>query len=214
MNNPEYGLPARISELHSSLSKQNPILLAQRAGGEWVKEYSSLETTGQIQGVIHLPLWERQVLVSYPEFRSSWFDTHQPLGILEQGLLAYYFTLTDGTLPIGEWISFTELPDGRFYTQAFQGYTGNILAQEFGDNLLAFEHAAIQCGGLPEMFGDIAFTFIALPRVPVLAVAWLGDEDFPTRYQILFDSTAPHHLTTDGCAILGSALVRRLLKCT
>lgn len=214
MTDPESGLTGRLSELHSSLAKQNPILLAQRAGGKWHKYNDSLDLNSHFRGVIHLPLWKRQVVITYPDFTSSWLDTNQPLGILEQGLLAYYLTLTDGTPTIGQWISFTELPDGRFYTQAFQGYTGAILAQTYDDNLAAFERAAAQCGGLPENLGDIAFSFSALPRVPVLAVAWLGDEDFPTGYQVLFDVTAPHHLTTDGCAILGSALVKRLLKCT
>ena len=40
---------------------------------------------------------------------------------------------------------------------------------------------------------------------------WLGDEDFPSSCKILFDESASHYLPIDGCAILGSMLVRRLL---
>ncbi|MFN2105113.1 MAG: DUF3786 domain-containing protein [Candidatus Promineifilaceae bacterium] len=44
------------------------------------------------------------------------------------------------------------------------------------------------------------------------AVCWLGDEDFPTSYRILFDRSIEHHLPTDACAILGSMLTTRLTK--
>jgi hypothetical protein len=41
---------------------------------------------------------------------------------------------------------------------------------------------------------------------------WLGDEDFPSTCQILFDAAAGHYLPSDAYAILGSTLTRRLIK--
>ena len=40
-----------------------------------------------------------------------------------------------------------ELPDGMFYTQAFQGYSGNRLARFFVNNVAGFERAAVDVGG-------------------------------------------------------------------
>jgi hypothetical protein len=60
--------------------------------------------------------------------------------------------------------------------------------------------------------GDRAFAFRALPHVSLLVVCWLGDEDFPPSYRLLFDGAAKHHLSTDACAILGSGLTRRLIR--
>jgi hypothetical protein len=62
------------------------------------------------------------------------------------------------------------------------------------------------------LFGDVSFKYQALPLVPLLVVAWLGDEDFPPNYQVLFDTNASHHLPTDAYAILGSTLTKRLIK--
>jgi hypothetical protein len=127
-------------------------------------------------------------------------------------MLAYYFYTADGTPPSGTWISFSELPDGKFYTAAFQGYTGNELAKAFGNDLPTFEAAAKKLGGRKETFADVAYAFRALPQVSLLAAGWAGDEDFPPSYRILFDAHSGHQTTADACAILGSTLTRRLIK--
>lgn len=212
MSNPETGLPARLAELQEQIAQADPQLLAARAGAVYHPHNDTLGAAERSQGVLSLPLWGRQVQVAFPGVTQSWADSGQPPGLLEQALLAYYLTLTDGTAPTGRWISFTELPDGRFYTRAFQGYSGDKLLRGFGSDLEAFACAALACGGERYELGDTAYAFLALPHVPVMIVAWLGDEDFPGRYQVLFDETIAHHLTTDSCAILGSALVRRLGK--
>jgi hypothetical protein len=208
----ETNLAARIITLREALVRQDPKQLAARAGASYTEISLSPGSTGQTRGNLHLSVWGREVEVAFPTLQAIWMETGQPLGLLEQGLLAYYFTLTDGTQPENRWIAFSELPDGRFYSRAFEGYTGTPLANTFQGDLDSFCLAAQAIGGQPEALGDAAFVFQALPRVSVLAVAWAGDEDFPTQYQILFDASAPHHLPTDGCAILGSALVRRLVK--
>jgi hypothetical protein len=210
MTNHETGLPARIAALQQDIAQADPQALAARAGATYVTYENALGGEHPSQGELSLHLWGREVRITFPQISPRWADSEQPPGLLDQGLLAYYLTLTDGTQPTGRWISFTELPDGRFYTRAFQGYTGDVLQRVIGADLAVFEQAALACRGEHFNLGDAAFAFQALPHVPVLVVAWLGDEDFPGSYQVLFDATAPHHLTTDGCAILGSALVRRL----
>jgi hypothetical protein len=211
-SDPERGLPARIDELRQGLATEEPYSLAERCGAAFCGPIPSQAAGSQVRGVFSLPVWGRAVQVSYPAFEACWQKENTPLGLLEQGLLAYYLSRCDGTPPTGRWISFSELPDGRFYNQAFQGYTGAVLGQVFGDQLEVFAGRAIANGGAPFELGEAAFNFRALPHVPVLVVAWLGDEDFPTRYQVLFDASVPHHLPTDACAILGSMLVRKLLK--
>jgi hypothetical protein len=144
--------------------------------------------------------------VAYPE------GENQPLSAFDQALLLYYLTTADGTSLTGEWIAFSDLPDGRFYNQAFQGYTGKELRRSFQDDRVAFEQAAQALGGARQPLGDTSFAFQALPRVPLLAVYWQGDEDFPSTCQVLFDAAASHYLPTDAYAILGSTLTRRLIK--
>jgi hypothetical protein len=130
---------------------------------------------------------------------------------MELALLLYYFTIADGFPLSKEWISFADLPDGRFYNQAFHGYTGKELAQAYKNDLFTFERAALSLSGERAGLGDASFVFHALPRAPLCVVFWKGDEEFSSSAQILFDAAASHYLTTDSYAILGSTLTHRLI---
>jgi hypothetical protein len=136
----------------------------------------------------------------------------KPLPTFFQALLAYYFSTADGTPPAGRWVAFSELPDGHFYTQAFQGYTGHELAKTFGNRIDYFAAVATSLGGRRENLGDAAYAFRVLPRVELLAVCWQGDEEFPPSFRILFDAAVSHYFSTDTCAIAGSILTRRLIS--
>jgi hypothetical protein len=195
----------RIAELRAGLQTNDPRHLAARTGACPIEK-------GEQVGEFHLALWEQEVVLDYPTFVAHEAQNGAGLPDLLQTMLLYYFTTSDGAPPAGKWISFAELPNGRFYNQAFQGYSGKELARAFGENLTAFIEAATQLGGERLHFGDAAFAFQALPRVPLLVVYWLGDEDFPSTGQVLFDESASHYLPTDACAVLGSMLTQRLIK--
>jgi hypothetical protein len=212
MQDLKHGLAARVSQLQAQLARQDPHALASRAGARIEQLSNSQDGKTAALGVIHLLFWGKECLIPFDSSPPVWQETGKSLGLLDQGLVYYYLSLTDGLPLSGDWIAFTELPDGRFYTQAFQSYTGRVLKQVFDSDLLRFASAASAVGGTPVELGDIGFSFHILPHVAAAVVAWLGDEDFPTHYQVLFDAVVSHHLTTDGCAVLGSSLVRRLVK--
>ncbi|MCB9159637.1 MAG: DUF3786 domain-containing protein [Caldilineaceae bacterium] len=113
--------------------------------------------------------------------------------------------------PAQRWIAFRELPDGWLYQQAFQGYTGHVLVQQFGDDTAALAAGCHATGGVPLEVGDCGFAFRVLPAVALAVVYWRGDDEFAPEARVLFDAAAPHYLSTDGLAILGSHLVRQVL---
>ncbi len=202
-------LAQQVAALHDTLRQAKPEVLATQTGATYLP-------AGPRHGTFHLPFWGKEISLTYPEFVGRDEQTGRILETFAQALLAYYFTLSDGTPQAGRFISFSELPDGMFYTQAFQGYTGNELAKVLGNDREGFFEAATAIGGyrpeLAETLGDEAFAFHVFPKVSLLAVFWHGDEDFPPSFRILFDEAASHHLSTDACAIIGSTLVRRLIK--
>jgi hypothetical protein len=197
-------LSRRIAELRAGLADQDPEALARRSG-------SVLLAAGQ-ETAFHLSLWDRAICLPFPGLVAREVESGSEISTPNQALLLYYFYTCDGQPAAGRWIAFSELPDGRFYNQAFQGYTGQKLVQAFGSDLESFDLAGRTLGGLHWSLGDSAFAFQALPNVPLLAVYWLGDEDFPPSCQILFDAAVSHHLPTDACAILGSSLVQKLIR--
>lgn len=195
----ENGLARRVATLQAELADRDPAALAANTGAEYGN------------GRFHLNVWGTAVALTFPDFSAVFLDEGKPVDPLTDAILAYYFHTADGTPPAGEWIAFTDLPDGRFYTSAFQGYTGRELGRVFGNDLAAFAATAVACGGRAYEFADRAFLFSALPLVPVLMAGWAGDEDFSPSYRILFDAHTGYHLPTDACAILGSVLTKRLI---
>ena len=193
-------LSRRVTELHIELRQGDMSLLARKSGAVYEN------------GRFLLDVWGTAVTVTPPDFMARRVDTGASLDTMTQALLAYYFVTTDGTLPSGQWVGFTELADGRFYTAAFQSYTGQELARVFGNNGPAFVQAAQRRNGRAVPFADHAFVFPVLPFVSLLVACWLGDEEFPASYRILFDAHINHHLPTDACAILGSTLARQLIN--
>lgn len=197
-------LKVRVAELCSLLAARDPVQLAAYTGADYLLD----DEDGRF---FALKVWGRPVQVTFPEFIATDVDSATELDPFTSALLAYYFSTADGTPASQRWIAFSELPDGRFYSQAFHGYTGVRLSAEFGNDVDALSKAAHSLGGMAVMFADRAFRFQVLPYVPLMVACWLGDEDFPTSYRILFDAAAGHHLTTDACAIVGSMLTRRLI---
>jgi len=198
-------LGGRVDEIRLELRDQDPQALAIKTGTIFTPEEEH-------QGVFQVAMWGQDVLIDFPAFTARYAQTDVALNVFELTMLAYYFLLSDGAPQTGQWIAFTELPDGKFYTQAFQNYTGQQLIKSFGNDDQAFSRASLKAGGRQEFFANLSYSFQALPRVALMVACWLGDEDFPPSYRVLFDSAAGRHLSTDGCAILGSSLTRRIIK--
>jgi len=194
-------LESRVDELRGRLSALPPTTLIERTGADYIE-------LGQGRGEFHLSLLSTPLTLTYPDFRA----TKDALPAFKQALLIYYFAHSDGTPPAGEWVSFADLPDGRIYSSAFQGYTGDLLAKTFLLDLDAFRAACHKTDGVPVPFGDAAFRFRALPRVDLLLVYHLGDEDFPSTCKMLFDAHTGHYLPAEACAVLGSSLAQKVLR--
>jgi hypothetical protein len=186
------------------LQSADPAILAARTG-------ASYHPADENRGDFRLKWWSKPVRIAFPSFDARDGETDESLDVMSQAMLLYYFHDSDGTTQANSWIAFSELPDGYFYAQAFQGYTGQVLLRTFGDDASAFETALRNAGGDRLTFAGVSYAFQVLPKLALLAACWPGDEDFPSSYRILFDASSSHHLSTDGCAILGSMLTRRII---
>lgn len=197
-------LVSRISELRQSLRLAAPEALAARVDARHL-------APGPGRDELHLAWWGAPITITCPDMTAiSAQGDSLPAPV--QALLLYHLNVSDGAPPTGRWVSFADLPDGRMYAQAFQGYSGNALVKAFDPNVDNFSRAARASGGQPVDVGDAAFAFLPLPRVPLLVTYWLGDDDFPSACKVLFDETATRHLPVDVCAILGGMLAGRIKK--
>ena len=199
-------LTGKVDELRAALRPLDPNLIAARSGSSYVE-------IGQGRGELRISFWGAVHVVSFPAL-IVYNPKGDALSAFQQALFFYYLSTADGTPVTKTWTSFGDLPGGRIYNQAFQGYTGNEITKIFGLDLDAFKSACEKAGGEFLPLGDAAYRFQCLPRIPVSIIYHLGDEDFPSACKILFDASATHYMVIEGCAIIGSMLAQKIIKTT
>lgn len=115
-------LSQRAAELRTSLLGKEPRDLASYTA-------TLFDDAGEGSGEFRFPLWGREVILTYPALQVMDAHSKKDLSVFDQTMVLYYFSTCDGTPMAASWIAFSELPDGRFYNQAFQGYTGREVAK-------------------------------------------------------------------------------------
>lgn len=193
----------RVDEIRDTLRLLDPEPVAARSGASYL-------TLGSGRGELHIPFWENVCILSWPEL-IGYGSRREHLSDFQLAFLLYHLLTADGTPVTGKWVSFADLPDGRMYNAAFQGYSGDEIVKSLGLDLDAFRETCLSAGGKERDLASASYIFQPLPRVALLITYWLGDEDFPSSCKILFDETARHYLPIDACAILGSMLTRKLI---
>jgi hypothetical protein len=194
-----------IEKMRATVKRIDPQKLSNNTG-------AAFHSTKKHLGEFDLDFFRESLIITYPDFNIRYVNNNEAVQEHIQTLLLYYFTTADGTPPESKWVALSELPDGGFYNQAYQGYSGNRLVKAFVNDLESFRSSALSSGGIAESLGDLSFSFQALPNVKLLAVYWKGDEEFSPTAKVLFDSSACHYLPTDLCAFLGSTLTKKLIE--
>ena len=191
----------QMETLRASMQEYTPEVIAVRCGGLYK------------EGNIRLTFWGQQVAISWPDLKTCHLPDEKPCSTFDAAMLLYYLHSADGAPMADRWIGFRELPAGGFYHQAFQGYSGDILARDLGEQPEVFDRAARKLEGwhIPAL-APYAYAFQPLPRIRMAAVLWPGDEEFSSRASVLFDASASHYMPTDGLALLGAGLARRLIR--
>lgn len=197
-------LASRAEELRAALRLVPPTLLAERTALEYL-------ATGPGRGEFRFSFFSASVLLPYPQL-VAYDILDAPFNPSIQALLLYHLFTSNGAPLTAKWVSFADLPDGRMYNQAFQGYSGDLVRDAVANNLEIFTSACLALGGQPVELGSAAFAFSALPRLPLLITFWPGDEDFLASCKVLFDASAREHLPIDVCAILGSQLTGKIVR--
>ena len=126
-------------------------------------------------------------------------------------LLHYLLEAVDQPVT-GRWIGARDIPGGEAFFRGVHSFQVEPLAGLFAFRPEAFESAAIKLGGRRVQWGDVAWRFQVLPRIPALLIAHKGDEEFEAALQVLFDETICLHMKgLDVIWALVNVLVRTLL---
>ena len=111
-----------------------------------------------------------------------------------------------------EWISEKDIPGGTTFFRGPHEIPTSLITRRCQNDLAAFKNRCEQLGGSPIDMGDAAYRFQITPRIPVLVVYWMGDEDFPADARLLYDKTIIEHLPTDIVFALAVSVCNRIGK--
>jgi hypothetical protein len=157
----------------------------------------------------------KDIVISWSDMEFSYHGADKEVPIQDQVLLLHYLkgAIDSGSREnTGEWVSFQDLPDGRFYMDAFLKRAKDPLLKTFGaDPKRMVELALGLYDASPAGYGDFSVVINALPLVPVVLLLWQGDEEFPPEGNILFDRGVSNILSAEDTAWLAGAVVYPLV---
>lgn len=112
--------------------------------------------------------------------------------------------------PLGDWISFKELPGGLGYYDAFRRRSLEPIIRKYGKR----PHGLIACldrlPGKRIQYGDCGIVLDVLEAVPVLITIWGQDEEFSAESNMLFDRTIMQVFCTEDIVVLSGFLANTI----
>ncbi len=183
-------------------------LLAQYAGAKI--QHNESEDTILVFDFFHQP-----ISVSWPDLSFMYMDTHEEVPVQERVLLVHYLNgawSSQGAPLTGKWIAYQEVPDGRFYLDAFQKRAKIPLLQGFGQNPEWLTELSEKVyGATPSDHGDISVEIQVLPLMNIALILWKGDDEFPPEGNILFDQNISRIFSAEDIAWLAGMTVYPLV---
>lgn len=133
--------------------------------------------------------------------------------LFDEALVLMIYLLRAREIPLaGRQQTEKDLPGGETFFRGPHELARRPILEHFGRNPEAFLGAGAALGGQRLDFGDAAFRFHALPRIPLDYILWAEDDEFPARLTIAFDPTVSDHLPLDVVWALVHLATRRLVE--
>jgi hypothetical protein len=125
-------------------------------------------------------------------------------------LAALWYLGTAKNVPTsGRMISPASLNGGEIFQRGTHVLPLHQIAAKYGSDFEGFYKRGEELGGQQMGYGDASLRIYPFPRVPVTMILWRGDEEFPARADMFFDTTCEKHLPTD--VIWSTAMTSALL---
>jgi hypothetical protein len=196
--------------------------LAFKLAGEQLAATGSLEERCRKSGaeykragskeIITLEFLNQLYRITFPGVDISMVASDVQVPVSDKVLILHYLARASGVPLSNKLIAFQELPEGGSYMRTFSKRSIEPLVRHFGGEPKKLVEVAKRWGGLEADYGDVAVTVNGFKLVPVTLVLWQGDDEFPPRGNILFDSTIPEYLSTYDITVLCDAIVWRLVR--
>ncbi len=187
------------------LSGQNPTQITDQSG-------AVLETDPKGNPFLTLDFLGKKVGMTWPDCLFFLVGSDEEVPLQEQVLILHYLNSPAESRVLGEWIAYQEVPDGKFYLDAFYKRAKNPMVQAFGEKPeLLLKLATEVYNARPSDQGDVSVVVQAFPKVPVALIIWRGDDEFPPEGNILFDRSISGLLSAEDMAWLAGMIIYPLM---
>ncbi|SHK76645.1 protein of unknown function [Desulfatibacillum alkenivorans DSM 16219] len=164
------------------------------------------------ENTLTVPFLNRTYKMVFPSFDfTDQDDPEKEVPIQEQVLILHYMMGDKTAQPSDDWVAYREIPGATFYFSAFCKRAIDPLKNVFEHNLEGLDKGAQILEASELDFGDAGYEFKPFPRVPVRMILYVGDDEFPSEANILFDSSAGDILSPEDLAWLAGMIVYRLM---
>ncbi len=136
------------------------------------------------------------------------FDSEQEFKLL----LLYYLVHSQEKPILGKWISEKGLPSGNLFFKGPHKLPEEEIIKRFGKNPKAFIELGKQIGGKCVDFGDAAIELKILPRIPIICILYIEDEEFSAKVNYLFDSSLKDQFPLDIILALVLMTSKKLIQ--
>jgi hypothetical protein len=127
-------------------------------------------------------------------------------------LMVLFYLLKTKNIPLDrKWISEKDLLGGEAFFRGPHALSVDLIEKKYGDNPEGFVEAGKALGGTPVRFGDKSIAIDVFPRIPIIYILWMGDEEFPAKAGVLFDASIGSHFTLDMIWIMVHEVSKRLV---
>lgn len=124
-------------------------------------------------------------------------------------LILHYLTNAKDIELENRLISFRELYGGDIYYKVFYERAIQPLEKLTKEE---FYTACKKLSALELYLGDSSFEISVFPRVSLTLIYWQGDEEIPTKANILFDANANRHLHTEDLSKIGMIISKEIVR--
>ncbi|MDR2659139.1 MAG: DUF3786 domain-containing protein [Spirochaetaceae bacterium] len=130
-----------------------------------------------------------------------------------KSVLAYYVLSEANVEPQNDFCMLSHFSGGIFNEGRNEDWSKNSLAKVYGNDYNKFRNTAERLGMLFEGEKSICqyvWKYLLLPKIPIKIIYYEGDDEYPSKLQILYDKTAIQFYKFEPLAVLNMCFAEGL----
>lgn len=185
-------MPAGEEKVWETLAALDPDDVCRRTGASYdaVPGLYALKSFGR---EFHISPREKEIRCQSPDCEAFL----RKFGFFFRLSAIGYLTAAKDIAPSGRLVNPENMKSGQLFFRGSHVLPLDRVAEKYAADRDGFLARGRELGGGTQGYGDASVRLLPLPRVPVVEILWVADDEFPARADLLFDSTCELQLPID-----------------